>query len=80
MPKDKNFYTYVFTGGGSKIKNFSNYFRSRYGHDIQFLEPPKSCGIPKVLNDASIMSLYSSFWLLTYKSTGNADFIKNINE
>ena len=79
LPKDKNFYSYLFTGGGSKIKNFDNYFRSRYGHDIRFLEPPKSCGIPKVLNDASIMSLYSSFWLLTDKSTGNADFIKKID-
>ena len=79
MPKDKNFYTYVFTGGGSKIKNFSNYFRSRYGHDIQFLEPPKSCGIPKLLNDASIMSLYSCYWLMTNKYSENIEFIKKID-
>ena len=58
LPKDKSFYSYVFKGGGSKIKNFYNYFRTKHGYDIQFLEPPKSCGIPKVLNDASIMSLY----------------------
>ncbi len=79
LPKDKSFYSYLFTGGGSKIKNFDNYFRSRYGHDIQFLEPPKSCGIPKVLNDASIMSLYSSFWLLTNKNSENNDFVKKID-
>ena len=79
LPKDQNFYSYLFTGGGSKIKNFGNYFRSKYGHDIQFLEPPKSCGIPKVLNDASIMSLYSSFWLLTNKSFENTDIIKKID-
>ncbi len=79
LPKDKNFYSYLFTGGGSKIKNFGNYFRSRYGHDIQFLEPPKYCGIPKVLNDASIMSLYSSFYILTNKSSKNADYIKKID-
>ena len=76
LPKDKNYYSYLFTGGGSKIKNFGNYFRSRYGHDIQFLEPPKSCGIPKVLNDASIMSLYSSFLLLTHKNSENINLIK----
>ena len=68
LPNDKIFYSYIFTGGGAKIKNFYNYFRTKFGHDIQFLEPPKSCGIPKVLNDASIMSIYSSFWLLTNKS------------
>ena len=62
LPKDNNFYSFIFTGGGSKINNFYNYFRMKFGYDIQFLEPPKSCGIPKVLNDASLMSLYSSFW------------------
>ena len=79
LPKDKSFYSYVFTGGGSKIKNFYNYFRTKHGYDIQFLEPPKSCGIPKVLNDASIMSLYSSFWLLTNKSSKSDDFIQKID-
>ena len=79
LPKDKSFYSYVFTGGGSKIKNFYNYFRTKHGFDIQFLEPPKSCGIPKVLNDASIMSLYSSFWLLTNKSSKSDDFIQKID-
>ncbi len=79
LPKDRDFYSYLFTGGGSKIKNFSNYFRSRYGHDIQFLEPPKSCGIPKVLNDASIMSIYSCYWLLTDKKSQNYNFLKNID-
>ncbi len=76
LPKDNNFYSYVFTGGGSKIKNFYNYFRTKFGYDIQFLEPPKSCGIPNVLNDASIMSLYSSFWLLTNKNIEYVNFIK----
>ena len=79
LPKDNTFYSYIFTGGGSKIKNFYNYFRTKFGHDIQFLEPPKSCGIPKVLNDSSIMSLYSSFWLLTNKSYQNNDFIQKID-
>ena len=79
LPKDKSFYSYIFTGGGAKIKNFYNYFRSKFGHDIQFLEPPKSCGIPKVLNDSSIMSLYSSFWLLTNKSSDDDDFIQKID-
>ena len=79
LPKDKSFYSYLFTGGGSKINNFYNYFRTKFGHDIQFLEPPKSCGIPKVLNDASIMSLYSSFWLLTNKDFGNKNFIQKID-
>ncbi len=79
LPKDKSFYSYVFTGGGSKLKNFYNYFRTKFGYDIQFLEPPKSCGIPKVLNDASIMSLYSSFWLLTNKSSKNNNFVQKID-
>ncbi len=79
LPKDKSFYSYLFTGGGSRIKNLSNYFRSRYGHNIEFLEPPKSCGIPNVLNDASIMSLYSCFWLLTQKSFHEGTFIKKID-
>ena len=79
LPKDKSFYSYLFTGGGSQIKNFYNYFRTKFGYDIQFLEPPKSCGIPKVLNDGSVMSLYSSFWLLTNKSVEKEDFIKKID-
>ncbi len=79
LPKDKSFYSFVFTGGGSKIKNFYNYFRTRFGYEVQFLEPPKSCGIPKVLNDASIMSIYSSYWLLTNKSSENTEFIKKID-
>ena len=79
LPKDKSFYSYFFTGGGSKIKNLHNYFRTKFGYDIQFLEPPKSCGIPKVLNDGSLMSLYSSFWLLTNKSSEKEDFIQKID-
>ncbi len=79
LPKDKNFYSYIFTGGGAKIRNFYNYFRTRFGYDIQFLEPPKSCGIPKVLNDSSIMSLYASFWLLTNKSSEKNNFIQKID-
>ncbi len=79
LPKDKSFYSFLFTGGGSKIKNFYNYFRTKYGYDIQFLEPPKSCGIPKVLNDGSIMSLYTSFWLLTNKTAEKDDFIQKID-
>ena len=74
-----NFYSYIFTGGGSQIKNFYNYFRTKFGYDIQFLEPPKSCGIPKVLNDASMMSLYSSFCLLTNKSSENIELAKKID-
>ena len=79
LPKDKSFYSFLFTGGGSKIKNFYNYFRTKYGYDIQFLEPPKSCGIPKVLNDGSIMSLYTCFWLLTNKTAEKDDFIQKID-
>ncbi len=79
LPNDSNFYSYVFTGGGAKIRNFYNYFRTKFGYDIQFLEPPKSCGIPKVLNDGSIMSLYSSFWLLTNKSSEEGNFIQKID-
>ncbi len=79
LPNDKSFYSYIFTGGGAKIRNFYNYFRTKFGYDIQFLEPPKSCGIPKVLNDGSIMSLYSSFWLLTNKSREKEDFIQKID-
>ena len=79
LPKDKNFYSFILTGGGSKIKNFYNYFRTKFGYDIQFLEPPKSCGIPRVLNDSSIMSLYSSFWFLTNKSSKNDEFIQKID-
>ena len=79
LPNDKNFYSYVFTGGGAKIKNFYNYFRTKFGYDIQFLEPPKACGIPKVLNDGSIMSLYSCFWLLTNKSSEKDEFIQKID-
>ncbi len=76
---DSNFYSYIFTGGGANIRNFYNYFRTKFGYDIQFLEPPKSCGIPKVLNDGSIMSLYSSFWFLTNKSTEEGNFIQKID-
>ena len=52
---------------------------TKFGYDIQFLEPPKSCGIPKVLNDGSIMSLYSTFWLLTNENSKNEDFIQKID-
>ncbi len=79
LPNDSNFYSYVFTGGGAKIRNFYNYFRTKFGYDIQFLEPPKSCGIPKVLNDGSIMSLYSSFWLLTNQSFEESNFLQKID-
>ena len=79
MPQDRNFYSYLFTGGGSKIKNFSTYFRSKYGHDIQFLEPPKSSGITKILNDSSFMSIYSAYWLQTNKSNEKEDFLKKID-
>jgi len=79
LPKDKSFYSFLFTGGGSKIKNFYNYFRTKFGYDIQFLEPPKSCGIPKVLNDGSIMSLYTCFWLLTNKTAEKNDFMQKID-
>ena len=79
LPNDSNFYSYIFTGGGAKIRNFYNYFRTKFGYDIQFLEPPKSCGIPKVLNDGSIMSLYSSFWFLTNKSFEELNFIQKID-
>ena len=79
LPNDKIHYSYVFTGGGAKIKNFYNYFRTKFGYEIQFLEPPKSCGIPKVLNDASIMSLYSSYWLLTNNSFKKEDFVQKID-
>ena len=79
LPNDKIYYSYVFTGGGAKIKNFYNYFRTKFGYDIQFLEPPKSCGIPKVLNDASIMSLYASYWLLTNNSFKKEDFVQKID-
>ena len=79
LPNDKIYYSYFFTGGGAKIKNFYNYFRTKFGHDIQFLEPPKSCGIPKVLNDASIMSLYSSYWLLTNNNLNKDNFVQKID-
>ena len=79
LPNDKIYYSYVFTGGGAKIKNFYNYFRTKFGYEIQFLEPPKSCGIPKVLNDASIMSLYSSYWLLTNNSFKKENFVQKID-
>ena len=79
LPNDESFYSYIFTGGGAKLRNFYNYFRTKFGYEIQFLEPPKSCGIPKVLNDGSIMSLYSSFWLLTNKSSEKNDFIQKID-
>ena len=79
LPNDESFYSYIFTGGGAKLRNFYNYFRTKFGYEIQFLGPPKSCGIPKVLNDESIMSLYSSFWLLTNKSSEKDDFIQKID-
>ena len=79
LPQDNKFYSYLFTGGGSKIKNFKSYFRNRYGHDIQFLEPPSSSGIPKVLNDSSFMSIYCAYWLQTSKSLKKEDFLKKID-
>ena len=79
LPQDKNFYSYLFTGGGSKIKNFQSYFRARYGHDIRFLEPPITSGIPKVLNDSSFMSIYCAYWLQTNKSHEKEDFLKKID-
>ncbi len=79
LPLEKNFYSYLFTGGGSKIKNFEFYFRSKYGHDIQFLEPPASSGIPKVLNDSSFMSVYCAYWLLSQQNNENDDFLKKID-
>ncbi len=79
LPQDKNFYSFLFTGGGSKIKNFQLYFRTKFGHDIQYLEPPSSSGIPRVLNDSSFMSIYSAYWLQTHKSQEKKDFLKKID-
>ena len=79
LPDDKNFYSYLFTGGGSRIKNFQSYFRLKFGHDIQYLEPPSSSGIPKVLNDSSFMSIYSAYWLQSSKSYKKEDFLKKID-
>ena len=79
LPQDKNFYSYLFTGGGSKIKNFQSYFRTKYSQDIRFLEPPSSSGIPKVLNDSSFMSVYCAYWLQTNNSQEKDDFLKKID-
>ena len=79
LPQDKSFYSYLFTGGGSQIKNFQLYFRSKYGHEIQFLEPPGSSGIPKVLNDSSFMSIYCAYYLQTQITPEKDDFLKKID-
>ena len=79
LPEDKNFYSYLFTGGGAKIKNFQTYFRSKYGQDIQILEPPSSSGIPRVLNDSSFMSVYCAYWLQSHKNLEKDDFLKKID-
>ncbi|MDB2371405.1 cell division FtsA domain-containing protein, partial [Alphaproteobacteria bacterium] len=79
LPEDKNFYSYLFTGGGAKMKNFQLYFRSKFGQDIQILEPPSSSGIPKVLNDSSFMSIYCAYWLQSHKTTEKEDFLKKID-
>jgi len=79
LPDDKNFYSYLFTGGGAKIKNFQTYFRSKFGQDIQILEPPGSSGIPRVLNDASFMSVYCAYWLQSHKTIEKEDFLKKID-
>ncbi len=79
LPEDKNFYSYLFTGGGTKIKNFQTYFRSKFGQEIQILEPPSSSGIPKVLNDSSFMSVYCAYWLQSHKTLEKEDFLKKID-
>ncbi len=79
LPEDKNFYSYLFTGGGAKMKNFQLYFRSKFGQDIQILEPPSSSGIPKVLNDSSFMSIYCAYWLQSHKTMEKDDFLKKID-
>ena len=79
LPEDKNFYSYLFTGGGAKIKNFQTYFRSKFGQDIQILEPPSSSGIPRVLNDSSFMSVYCAYWLQSHKTLEKEDFLKKID-
>ena len=79
LPEDKNFYSYLFTGGGAKIKNFQTYFRSKFGQDIQILEPPSSSGIPRVLNDSSFMSVYCAYWLQSHKALEKEDFLKKID-
>ena len=79
LPEDKNFYSYLFTGGGAKIKNFQTYFRGKYGQDIQILEPPSSSGIPRVLNDSSFMSIYCAYWLQSHKTMEKDDFLKKID-
>ncbi len=79
LPEDKNFYSYLFTGGGAKIKNFQTYFRSKFGQDIQLLEPPNSSGIPRVLNDSSFMSVYCAYWLQSHKTLEKDDFLKKID-
>jgi len=79
LPEDKNFYSYLFTGGGAKIKNFQTYFRSKFGQDIQILEPPSSSGIPRVLNDSSFMSVYCAYWLQSHKTSEKEDFLKKID-
>ncbi len=79
LPDDKNFYSYLFTGGGSKIKNFQLYFRTKFGHEIQFLVPPSTSGIPKVFNDSSFMSIYCAYWLQISKANEKEDFLKKID-
>ena len=69
----------MFTGGGAKIKNFQTYFRSKFGQDIQILEPPSSSGIPRVLNDSSFMSVYCAYWLQSHKTLEKEDFLKKID-
>ncbi len=61
IPSNKFFYSYLLTGGGSLQQNLQPYIHKKFGLEIALIEPSLIPGIPKLLNSASLMGLFSFF-------------------
>lgn len=59
IPNSKFFYSYLITGGGAMQTNLKHYIHKKFGVELELIEPNQVDGIPNVLNNASLMSLFS---------------------
>ena len=55
IPKSKFFYSYLVTGGGSMQLNLIPYVKSKFGIELELVEPKQVKGIPTFWNNPSIM-------------------------
>ena len=73
IPQSKFFYSYLITGGGARQKNLKPYINKKFGIDLELMEPKQTPGIPNVLNNSSLMSLF------TLNEIINNGFLDNYN-